>query len=402
LKNYKQWSSGRKPLNAPLPCRAELAAMFAHNDSEARPDVRVEPQAYDLPSAVPPRLACGVTCARSDILPDIRGGVLPDSQITAHGAFCDHGLSALQINVLALILRAGARVTPYERIARQLAQEFGQVQTAESVRGVVNRLAVRGFVRHRQSREGTLRGVRFSPVDALICPHISPVRADPRCSVRGEARPEPSATPSILKEIDRENTLSISSEKAGQAAANRLEALTEDDLAFHWPELARLGFGTHQIRQILQRLAQVNIGADKITQGLTHAEWELTAGKMRDKNGEPIASPASWVFAILAKQGYYPRPHGYVSPLEQAALDATEEKTRLTEARQAHFEAEYCAWESGLSETERQTILTEHGHQFEPQHITLKKYFRAQILQKTDRAEANYPTAHSKGGGQDA
>jgi hypothetical protein len=327
----------------------------------------------------------------------MRGDVHPDCRNTAQGVFCERGLSSLQINVLALILRAGVKVIPYSRIARQLAQEFGLIQTAESVRGVVNRLVMRGFVRRKQAREGTIRGVRFSPVDALLCPHITPVRFDVRCSVRDETRPEPCAAPSILKEIDRKNTLSISSEKAGQQAVSRLENLTEDDIAFHWPELARLGFGTHQIRQILQRLAQVNIDADKIIQGLTHAEWATSNGKMRDKKGEPIANPLSWVFSILAKQGYYPRPQDYVSPQEQAAQDAAEEITKLAAARQAFFEAKYAAWESGLSETERQAILTEHGYKFGPQHIPLKKYFRARFQQNNEDATAHDPAALSEG-----
>jgi hypothetical protein len=83
----------------------------------------------------------------------------------------------------------------------------------------------------------------------------------------------------------------------------------------------------------------VNTGPERITQGLTHAEWEFTAGKMRDKSGKPVTSPVNWVFAILAKQGYYPRPQGYISPQEQVELDAVEEAKRLTIARKARLEA---------------------------------------------------------------
>jgi len=342
-----------------------------------------------------------MACARSDTRPDVQNGVHPDDQITAQGVFCERGLSILQINVLALILRAGTRVTPYGSIARQLAQAFGLVLTAESVRGVVNRLSMRGFVHRKQAREGTIRGVRFSPVDALICPHITPVRADIRYGVRGEARPAPCASPSILKEIERKNILPILSATADQETVNRLEALSEDDIDFHWPTLARLGFGTHQIRQILQRLAQVHIGPDKIVQGLTHAEWVLATGTMHDKKGEPVADPVSWVFSILARQGYYPRPQDYISPQERAQRDEAEEKNRLAAARQANFEAEYALWEVGLSETERQAILTEHGHKFGPQHIPLKNHFRALVWKKTEGLNANTPAVFSEGG-QDA
>jgi hypothetical protein len=312
----------------------------------------------------------------------------------------------LQINVLALVLRAGARVISYARIAQQLAQEFSMIHHAESVRGVVNRLVVRGFMHRKLARHGTTRGVRFSPVDALICPHITPARTDTRSAVRGDAqaegRPEPSTTSSILREekIDKKN-LSLSFEETEKLESIRkLEALTEDDISFHWPTLARLGFGTHQIRQIILRLAQVSIGPERIVQGLHHAEWATSAGTMYDKNGEPVADPLNWTFSILAKQGYYHRPKDYVSPQEQAELDAAEGKNKLTAARTAHFEAAYSEWETGLSEVDRQTILTQHGHKFGPQHILLKNHFRATVWSKTEKNDAKKPTASNAGGGQ--
>ena len=355
--------------------------MLSDSNVDARLGIRAATQACDLPSTMPPRLACGMNCARSAARPDMRGDVRPDCQPTVQGIFCEHGLSVLQINVLALILRAGARVTPYGRITRQLAKEFDLLQTAESVRGVVNRLVKRGFIRRKQAREGTIRGVRFSPVDALICPHITPVRADTRCGVRGEARPGPYAAPSILKETDRKNTLSISSEEAKRLEAIcKLEALAEDDIAFHWPELARVGFGTIQIRQILQRLAQVNIGPEQISQGLIYAEWELAAGKMHDKSGKPVSSPLDWVFKSLATHGYYRKPKEYVSPQEQAIRDETEERNQLAAARKALFEAEYAAWESGLSEAERQSILELRKKNYPmPPRIILDEHFRSTV-----------------------
>jgi hypothetical protein len=294
------------------------------NRGDNHPDARGEPRAYELTTGLPFRLACGLACVRDDTRHDLRADAHVEPRHSPQGAFCDYGLSAPQINVLALVQRAGARITPYERISRQLAQDFGMPHSAESVRGIVSRLAAKGFFRRKQARNGTIRGVRFTTVDALLCPHIASVRGDTHCAVRGETRPELCDAPSILKETERKNTLSISSEKANrnQEIVNRLEALTESDMAFHWPELTRLGFGTHQIRQILQRLEQVGTGPERIIQGLTHAEWELTAGKMYDQKGEPVTSPVDWVFTSLARHGYYRRPRGYVSPQEQEELDA--------------------------------------------------------------------------------
>jgi len=135
--------------------------------TEIHPGEQAEAQAYDLP----PTLACGLACARTNIRGDAHTAIRPNAQADAQylpqGSFCEKGFSALQINVLALAYRAGTRVTPYSRIARQLAAEFGMPQQAESVRGAVNRLAARGFLRHQQARDGTIRGVRFTITEEL-------------------------------------------------------------------------------------------------------------------------------------------------------------------------------------------------------------------------------------------
>jgi hypothetical protein len=303
----------------------------------------------------------------------------------------------LQINVLSLAYRAGARVTPYERIARQLEREFAMPQSAESVRGVVNRLAARGFLRRAPARDGTIRGVRFTIVEALLCPHIRPDRGDARPAIRvdarGDARPDPPAAPSILKEkTDRENLLSLSSEEnAGQKAVRLLEALSEDDIAYHWPRLAKAGFGAYQIRQIVNRLGQVGNSVEQVMQGLRYAEWELEHGAMLDKSSSPVASPVDWVFASLAKTGYYRRPKGYVSPEEQAELDAAENAKQLATAMEARKLSELQAWTASLSSDERKAITAQPGKTFAmPDDVALKLHFNNHIWPKI-LAESKQP-----------
>lgn len=41
---------------------------------------------------------------------------------------------------------------------------------------------------------------------------------------------------------------------------------------------------------------------------------------MKDAKGKAVEAPVNWVFRILASQGYYPRPPGYISPDEQASV----------------------------------------------------------------------------------
>lgn len=260
-------------------------------------------------------------------------------------------------------------------------------QSAESVRGAVNRLAARGFLRHQQARDGTIRGLRFTIIEERLCSYLLQPQTGSRSANHSDARPGCSAAPSILEEIDRKKNLSVSSENEEEEKSTRLlEALTEEDMAFHWPEIARKGFGTDQVRQIISRLAQVNIGTSRIMQGLTHAEWELSEGKMRDKSGNPVSNPVSWVFKILATQGYYPRPESYCSPQQQAEQDAAEELKRQNITYEARQAAEAEAWIVRLTPEERNAIIGPSGNAMRiPDDVALRNHFRSKIWPKMQR-----------------
>lgn len=101
---------------------------------------------------------------------------------------------------------------------------------------------------------------------------------------------------------------------------------------------------------------------------------------------KPVGLPANWVFFILAKQGYYPRPSGYVSPQEQAELDAAEERKRVIAAREERFKAECDLWISSLSVDERNTI--ESGTIRMPDNMALRNYFRAEVWPKRQNGDA--------------
>jgi hypothetical protein len=314
---------------------------------------------------------------------------------------CPRGFSPMQIVVLS-VLKACLAVITYWQIAQLVNARFGLQTTKGAVRGILERLFRRGFIVRERSANGRMHGNRYA-FSADPCPHIP---ADvPRMEfgadsgVQSAAQSGENALRSVLRKDKIDKDLSISSEEAeSMETARKLDALTEDDIAFHWPELAREGFGTHQIRQIFDRLAQVNIEPERISQGLIHAEWELTAGKMRDKSGNPVSSLVKWVFKILATQGYYPRPDGYVSPQEQAELDAAEEAKRLTIARKTRFETDCDAWIAGLSQEQRRTILAEQQSQFlMPEHIVFSRYYREKIRPVLEGGEAQNSTVKAAG-----
>jgi hypothetical protein len=124
-------------------------------------------------------------------------------------------------------------------------------------------------------------------------------------------------------------------------------------------------------------------------QGLTHAEWELNAKRMCDKSGKTIASPANWVFKILATQGYYPRPEGYRSPQEQAEQDITQELLRQSAAYEARRAAEEDAWIARLSPDERKVILGAQTNSIRmPDNMTLRLHFNSEVWPKMQGADS--------------
>lgn len=146
------------------------------------------------------------------------------------------------------------------------------------------------------------------------------------------------------RKIDRK-TLSISEDHA----TARLLAFSENDYALHWPRLAQAGVGVSLIEQVVDELRKIGKSTEKILEGLSYAEWELEHGVMLDKNGAQVGDPASWLHRALATNGSYRRPRGYVSPEEQALLDATEEANRRKAALEQLAAREFEIWLDSLS-----------------------------------------------------
>ena len=350
------------------PCSCCLACEYACNWQTERTGVRSgneshvrsEPSLNGLADAQPNGQANGLNLERSGIQSGVRSDEHSAKRSEPARILCKKGLSIAQINILGVLLAIGPRVISYQEIASELENYYGLKRTQEAVRQTVLRLASRGILRHTKAREGMLQGVRFQLVCELICPHIRPperpdIRSNEQSGERTDVRSGHFSPLSILEEIDRKN-LSISYGKTKESRV-LLEALTEEDITFHWPELSRCDFRTAQIRQIIDRRDQIGEGVENIMQGLSFAEWELANHCMRDAKNENIGNPRSWVFQILATQGYYPRPANYVSPAEQAERDREEAAKIEQEAVKRRKDAEADVWVLGLSPKEKEAIL---------------------------------------------
>lgn len=147
-------------------------------------------------------------------------------------------------------------------------------------------------------------------------------------------------------------------------------------MTLHWPQLVRLGFGPEQLEHIRASLAKVGKSVDRVIQGLDHIEYELANGLLVDKDGQPVLDPCSWTFRALAQNGYYRRPKGYVSPAEQAALDAEAEARAVCQARQRQEQAAFEAWKAGLSPDALRRAMI--GHPGGPKDVWLRAQWKKQ------------------------
>lgn len=260
-----------------------------------------------------------------------------------------------QKSLLAYFERYGTHVSNYDRIIAETGLPLA------TVRRTLDKFLALGMLSKSTWCQGSARGLRFTFHGATGQDN----RAGQPSTVTGQDNQAPQSSRTTeqdnraeqrgtsLMKIDRKN-LSIS-----------LKTLETS-----WPTLARAGFGLDQIEQIHASLAQLGKTADRIVQGLDHAEWELAEGKMLDKQGQPVADPCAWVYRSLASQGYYRRPAGYVSAEEQAERDAAEEGRALAKSREAARQERFRAWLQGLTAEEREKAL---AGKIGPEEAWLKK-----------------------------
>ncbi len=314
--------------------------------------------------------------------PCMQTGYLPPTK----KGYCAQGFSENQINIISVI-KSYSSVLSYWQIA-EITSQFFQYEINESqVRGSLERLSKKGIFHKERARNGKMQGNKYLIINEP-CKYIRSLHeiasqnkfSDKQPPMNGDRQISQHSgenqNPSILKEIDNKNLSILKNDNSEQ----KLEALTEVDIEFHFPNIAKHGFGTKQIRQIVFRLKQVEIDCSQVMQGLIHAEWELENNCMRGKEGVVIQSPINWVFQILAKQGYYPRPKSYISPQEQAKLDEKYEHERIKDAYQEERDAKFKAWEVTLSENEKQELFEANTNsRYGNREVILKSYFFSKV-----------------------
>ncbi|QAZ69569.1 hypothetical protein [Solidesulfovibrio carbinolicus] len=267
-----------------------------------------------------------------------------------------------QKTLAAHFLETGPVVTTYAVIAAETGVPLGTART------IIDKFVAAGWLRKEQWGAGRNRALSLAPTEALA--------AVTRDSQADKIYIQSQQTKQPYKPKGRAQQSSLAVEFNSENAPLKIErknlSISPETVRTSWPCLARAGFGLAQLEQIHDALAQLGKSADRIIQGLDHAEWELAEGKMLDKAGQPVADPCAWVFRSLASQGYYRRPAGYVSAEEQAELDAANEAKALAQSREQARLARFRAWEQGLSREAREKAL--EGRRG-PEEIWLKNFW---------------------------
>lgn len=241
--------------------------------------------------------------------------------------------------------------------------------TEISVKRYFSEFAELGFFRKETYRHGVCQGLRLFLVRAR-CQAFK--QHDPTLDLTPDPTHEPKVVPTMKPMKEPEPTGDPTSYKEDRKIENL--SISSERIAMTWPNLHRAGFDREQFEQVLASLAELGKPVDKVVGSLDHAEWELTQGTMRDKEGQPVLDPCAWVFRSLARTGYYRRPKGYVSPEEQAARDAEEEARAVAAAWRKAEQTQFETWREALSP--EQLAETMHGYPGGPRDAWLKAAWR--------------------------
>jgi hypothetical protein len=351
-------------------------------------------------------LGCTLACIPVEMHPRMQPGEHHNIKALFKEIRCEYGFSPQQINTLSILKAKKGRVISYAQLAKELGIRFGLEVSRDMARGYVERIRKRGFLSHRQARDGCLHGVRVRISKEEICEYIYPAYPGVQpekhpaghLGVQHGVQPGNPLPPS--KNLDKKEEKNLICMQGSNCNMPNLSMLTEEDIALHWPCLAQNGFGQSQLRQIQEQLEKIGKSHNRVIEGLTYAEWELVNGKMCGAKGKPVLKPVNYVFSSLSRNGCYRRPEGYVSPMEKLEQEALEEAKRIRELREKRFEIDYKPWRQALSQAELQNLLGDNRINLgeTAREAIIRNHFRKHVWQgQWERKAGNPQSAETEG-----
>lgn len=236
---------------------------------------------------------------------------------------CPEGFSELQLAIFS-ILKIHKDCIAYWQLSEIINHIYGMNSSEGAVRGAMSRIIKKGFLKAKRCVKGHLRGNSYS-FQKIPCPFFN---LWPKIDIG-------------TIQIKLNNSTSCpdnSSKKRGESSETTqnqdsymiLRNLKNDTIKYHWPNLANIGFGENQIKQILAGLKKENKPLNELLNSFYYVEYELENNILVAKNGEVIKNPLNWIFKCLS-QGNYRRPEGYSSQEEQAESDIKKNEKMLND-----------------------------------------------------------------------
>jgi hypothetical protein len=294
----------------------------------------------------------------------------PAFPTTTDPALC---MTDTQAQVLAYLVRTRVEVIKYEELSQALDIPYG------TVRWAVAKLEKERFLAKRKFRKGRIQGIAVTLSEAACQDFMHKRMGEGERTGSALKQHTDQQATYHTTQLTHQHTLNLADnapllkkERKEDSVCLKLRSLSEEDLEFHYPNLARTGFGVEQIRQVLERLAKVDKSPARLFESLEHAEFELGQGPLKDKDGVVVGNPCAFVFTALAKTGYYRRPKGFVAAEELAAQEAEEQLAAVLKARERTAAARFEAWKAGLTPTERAALL---ANRMGPEEQWLKNHY---------------------------
>jgi len=321
---------------------------------ETRPDTQAHPKPHTKPlnhsldhsTSLSTSHSASLSTSHSASLPLNQAGDRSVSQLLVSDRLTDN-----QKVILSYLLETRPYITRFALIGQAVGMREATVRT------VLRRLEVLDFLSFRRARDGQIQGIAIK-FNAATCEQFSLGLS--LNQTLGHALSQPHTVsiskPLLFLEDKKIKNLNLSEKEE----AERLLTLSDGDLVFFFPNLAKLGFGIIQLRQVIEKLEATGKSSDRLQVALEHANYEWGPTQhlpLTDASGNPIMKPLDYVFSTLARTGYYRRPEGYISPDEQAELDQEAELRALANVRERVEQAKFDAWLTNLADEEREKIL---------------------------------------------
>ncbi|SMF28533.1 hypothetical protein [Desulfovibrio gilichinskyi] len=215
--------------------------------------------------------------------------------------------------------------------------------SVDTVQRILTKFAYEGFLTKRKIRDGRFQGLEINLKP--ICNHYQNY-------ILNEASVALATVTGFQSSIVSSFNKSTYSEEA-----LKILAVTDEEIKSKYPSVAGIGFGTDQLRQIVDKRDKYGEHLNMLLMSLEYVNYEIENGGFKDSKGKPVEKTLGYIFQVLLRAGRLSKPEGFKTAEEQAADEVEEQLRAVKEAKKRKIDALYEIWLHDLSDEEREAIL---------------------------------------------